>query len=448
MKMKLFQQWLDSFLNFEKTRTKNIFWLETMKFLCKKAGNPQNLVPCIHVAGSKGKGSVSKMLACMIEAGGKKCGLYTSPHICNFRERIGSSMGFFEESVYEKSADELYSLVTSIPKEEFPAERPVTWFELVTLYAFICFKNAKVDFAVYETGLGGRLDSTNIVIPQASVITLIELEHTDILGNSIEKIASEKAGIIKQKIPCVIAHQKYNEPYKVFEEKSKELKSHCILAEKMFQNENYSYKNNRLFFKLKYSSACNALKKDEEYEILLKMAGNVQLENAQTAIAALKTVFPNATKKQIEQGLSNALLPGRFQIENIKGATCVLDGAHTPSSIENCVKTLKEVFPNRTYCLLFACAIDKDVKDIVPIFKETFKNVFITLPGFERKSDIKNIENQFIQNKIECVVDSNCNTAIKNALLKAETENSVLLITGSFYLLSEVFSLYIEKKHL
>ncbi len=442
MKMELFQQWLDSFLNFEKTQTKNIFWLETMKFLCEKAGNPQNSIPCIHVAGSKGKGSVSKMVSCMIEASGKKCGLYTSPHILNFKERIGSASGFFEDSVYEKSAQEVYELVTSIPKTEFPANRAVTWFELVTLYAFVCFKNANVDFAVYETGLGGRLDSTNVIVPKASVITLIELEHTEFLGNTIEKIASEKAGIIKEKIPCIVAHQKYECAYKVFEEKAKVQKSPYILAEKLVRKIDAFHKENGLLsLKLEFLGE----QKNEDYETVLKMVGDVQAQNAQTAVATLKTVFPNATKLQIEKGLSNAFLPGRFQIEIINGTTVVLDGAHTPTSIENCIKTLKEIFPNKTYSLLFACAADKDVKDMVSIFKNVFNRVFITLPGTVRKSDIKNVEEQFAQNKIDFVSEIDCKSAIKNALSVAKKEDSILLVTGSFYLLAEFFNT-IEQK--
>src|SRR5574344_2837646 len=111
MKLSLFLNWLDTFLNFEKTQKKGIFWLDSMKFLCNKLGNPQNQIPCIHVAGSKGKGSTSKMISCIIEAQGYSCGLYTSPHINDFRERIGTANGFFEDKIYEDSADELYACV-------------------------------------------------------------------------------------------------------------------------------------------------------------------------------------------------------------------------------------------------------------------------------------------------------------------------------------------------
>ena len=179
-----FYKWLDNYLNFEKSQTKGIFWLESMRFLCGKLSNPQDKIPCIHVAGSKGKGSCSAMISSILEEAGYKCGVYESPHISDFRERIGTAHSFFEDIIYEKSADELTSLVDSIPVSELPGQRPLTWFELVTAFGFLCFKNAGCNFVVYETGLGGRLDSTNIVKPLASVLMPIELEHTEFLGDA------------------------------------------------------------------------------------------------------------------------------------------------------------------------------------------------------------------------------------------------------------------------
>ena len=209
MKLANFEDWLNKFLNFEKTQKKNIFWLETMNFLCEKFNNPQNEIPCVHIAGSKGKGSTSVMIASILEEAGFKCGIYTSPHIIDFRERIKRPFSFFEDWVYEQAADELVCGIESILPEELPGQRAITWFELVTLYSFLCFKIAKVDYVVYEVGLGGRLDSTNIVKPLLSCIMPIELEHTEFLGNTVELIAEEKAGIIKKDIPVLISFQKY-----------------------------------------------------------------------------------------------------------------------------------------------------------------------------------------------------------------------------------------------
>ena len=169
------ENWIDSYLNFEKTPKKNIFWLDTMRFFCEKFGQPQDFAPCFHVAGSKGKGSVSTFIASILDEAGYKTGLYTSPHILDFIERVSSPNGPFEEEAYNRAVEEIMSGVKAIPTEELPGQRPITWFELVTLFSFLVFRQAKVDWSVFEVGLGGRLDSTNIVNPKVSVITPIEL---------------------------------------------------------------------------------------------------------------------------------------------------------------------------------------------------------------------------------------------------------------------------------
>ena len=202
-----FETWLNQFLNFEKTPEKNIFWLETMRFLCEKFGNPQNSYKKIHVAGSKGKGSVCAFISSILEESGLKTGLYTSPHILSFYERISSAHSLFENEIYKKAENEMLSNEDFFKREHLPERRAATWFELVTLFAFLTFRQAHCDVSVLETGLGGRLDATNVVLPEVSVIMPIELEHTEFLGDTIEKIAYEKAGIIKEGIPVVCAHQ-------------------------------------------------------------------------------------------------------------------------------------------------------------------------------------------------------------------------------------------------
>ena len=207
----VFENFAEEYLNFEKTPKKNIFWLDTMEFLCKRLSNPQDCCPSFHVAGSKGKGSISKMIACILEEAGYYTGLYSSPHILNFNERIGTVSGPFPEEVYEKSVKQLIDSITSIKTEELPGKRPVTWFELATLLGMLCFKNAGIKYAVYEVGLGGRLDATNVITPLCSCISQIELEHTEYLGNTEELIAAEKGGIIKQEIPVIVSGQKESE---------------------------------------------------------------------------------------------------------------------------------------------------------------------------------------------------------------------------------------------
>lgn len=433
-----FHKWLDNYLNFEKSQTKGIFWLDSMKFLCGKLMNPQDKIPCIHVAGSKGKGSCSAMISSIIEEAGYKCGVYTSPHITDFRERIGTAHSFFEDEIYEKSADELTQLVDSIPLSELPGERPLTWFELVTVFAFLCFKNAECDFVVYEVGLGGRLDSTNVVKPLASVIMPIELEHTEFLGDTIEKIAAEKAGIIKKGIPAVIAPQNYSEADKVFLEKCAETSSECIFVKNALKNLSWKYNSNgtmHVDFSI-FGSGANSgkNKNEEETEISadLRLLGKVQAFNAATAAEAIKTAVPEISSETIQKGLSKAFLPGRFEIHR----NIVLDGAHTVKSISNTIETLDAVFPGKKAHLVFACAGDKDIKDIVPLFKGKFSSVIFTEPKTVRHCDAEKTFHIAEENGISGKIEKDVERAINSALENAENKD-IVLITGSFYLVAE-----------
>ena len=200
-KLKDFENWLDGFLNFEKLPQKNMFWLEAMESLCAGLNHPEIFAPCIHVAGSKGKGSVSQMIASILDAAGCKTALYTSPHIQSIFERATLAHSPLKEKSYEDAADELRSFIEKSTVSDLSASRPLTWFELLTIFAFLSFRKEGVDWSVFEVGLGGRLDATNVITPRVSVITPIEEEHTEFLGDTLEKIAGEKGGIIKRGIP-------------------------------------------------------------------------------------------------------------------------------------------------------------------------------------------------------------------------------------------------------
>lgn len=434
MKLADFEDWLNKFLNFEKTQKKNIFWLETMNFLCEKFNNPQNEIPCVHIAGSKGKGSTSVMIASILEEAGFKCGIYTSPHIIDFRERIKRPFSFFEDWVYEQAADELVCGIESILPEELPGQRVITWFELVTLYSFLCFKIAKVDYVVYEVGLGGRLDSTNIVKPLLSCIMPIELEHTEFLGNTVELIAEEKAGIIKKDIPVLISLQKYKEVYDVFVKKCKNVETEYIFLDSLIKNIDYSFENSQMNFV--FSSDLFS----REIKTSLKLLGKVQSENACFASCAVKLINPNISEKNIEEGLSKAFISGRYELLEYNGIPVVLDGAHTPNSIKNTVETTKKIFPDWNITLLFGCASDKDIKDIIPIFDGFVSEVVITKPNFSRAIELEKLQALFNQLNIVCKVCEDSIDAIDLILHSPKTDKNLILVTGSFYLVSDVVS--------
>ena len=436
MKLKDFLAWLDAYLNFEKKQTKGIFWLESMKFLCDRLGNPQDKIPCFHVAGSKGKGSTSKMIASIIESAGYTCGLYTSPHITDFRERVGTASGFFADAIYEKSADELVDCVSHIRDEELPGARAFTWFELVTVYAFLCFKNAGVDYAVYEVGLGGRLDSTNVVRPMVSVITQIELEHTEFLGDTIEKIAGEKAGIIKEGVLVVLGHQGYDVAVEVVSECVKKYTNKCIISDDIIHFRDIKFENARMNVTFESDLFSRPL------QCAMRLLGEAQIWNAKAALCAVKVALPAISENALEQGISDAFLNGRFEVREPPRSYpqikfLVLDGAHTVNSISLVVKTVEKCFPHCSFDLLFACAADKDVEDIAPLFANKFLNVTLTRPGTVRQSDISLVKAAFEQANIAFEAIEDCGDAIKTALEKANEEGHALLVTGSFYLLAE-----------
>ncbi len=442
--LEVLQTWLESYLNFEKLPQKNLFWLDTMQYLCSRFKNPQNSYKSVHVAGSKGKGSVSTFTSCILSEYGSVCGLYTSPHIVSFSERIGTCRGPLDESVYEKAVQEMIPLVDSIIPKNLPNQREPTWFELVTLYSFLCFKHLNTQWAVFETGMGGRLDATNVITPEICLITPIELEHTEYLGNTLEKIAFEKAGIMKKGIPVITSSQK-QEVLTVLEKHAFDTGSPFMKLTDYLRHASYRYEQNCMKITLDFGSLFSRpLKAD------IKLLGDFQMYNAALACLAVKKIIPDIREDCIERGLNRASIAGRFEVlQNTPyRPLSILDGAHTVNSISCTLKTFKEFIlqkiPNKKAHLLFACASDKNSTEIARLFfaDNTFSTITLTRPGLVKTSDLPVLLSSFTNAKGSSSSDITLNgdheQAIVNALEQAQRENAVLLITGSFYLLAEV----------
>lgn len=439
------EEWLDSYLNFERTPKKGIFWLDTIKFLCNRFDNPEKSYNSVHIAGSKGKGSVSTMLSSIIKEYKGSCGLYTSPHILSLSERITNAQTPFDEKIYEEALKELVYKVESIIPEQLPNEREITWFELITLYGFLCFRKANLPWAVFETGLGGRLDSTNILAPELSVITPIELEHTEFLGDTIEEIAFEKAGIIKDSVPVCISFQ--SEPVKkILETKAKETNSQIYFIEDYLSKIEYEYPkinenidSNKMNVELTFNKFFS-----RPIKANLSLIGKVQAENAALAALCAKILFNDISEDIIEKGLENAFLFGRFEIlENPFNPRkkIILDGAHTVNSILGTIDSFRKTFQNKAN-LVFGAAKDKDIQHIAKelIDCQLFEKAFLTKPGSVKQSDLSLVEKAFqekAKNQFTFVADENYTKILESAFLESGKENKHLLITGSFYLIAE-----------
>lgn len=430
------QDWLDQYLNFEHTPKKGIFWLDTIQYLCSRFNNPESAFKTVHVAGSKGKGSVSRMISCILESAGYNTGVYSSPHITDFRERISKPTSFFEEEIYEKALKEMAPRIESILPEQLPGERPLTWFELVTLYSFLVFRQAKCDYGVFEVGLGGRLDSTNIIEPEICCLMPIELEHTEFLGNTLEKIAYEKAGIIKDNTPVLVFHQNEECVNEVFKKVAKEHNAPIYFLDQLISKLDYSYENERMLIKIE-SSLFNRPVSTE-----LSLIGEMQAQNACMAAVAVKLMLPEIDEKFIEGGLSKAKLPGRFEIiSDIKSfpdsPKVILDGAHTVNSVRMTINTVKKLYKERKVNVLFACAADKDVQDIAKLFKGNFNHIFLTKPGSVKESNIEKAREAFESAELDFIWEDDYEKFIPKVLKQTAKDDAILLITGSFYLLAE-----------
>lgn len=415
---------MNTFTNLEKkTDGFNVrtYRLDRMKAFMDMLGNPQEKYRTIHVAGSKGKGSTAAFIANALKKTGHKTGLYMSPHVTDFRERFTLSGEFIEDSILFETADYLSEKVKEFRfREELGYSTPTT-FELYTAFAFLLFEKTGCEYAVIETGLGGRLDATNILHPVASVLTPVELEHTSILGDTIEKIAVEKSKIIKKNTPVFVSLQK-KEALEVFRKEASDCGSefHCL------DEELREIKENTLFFE-NYTATLN-----------LSMPGRVQLENAALALMVLRHLGLYIYKVT-EKALEETRLPGRSEMIEWKRPLMV-DGAHTVRSMENILKTFRDIYPGRKGLCIFGCAHDKDYRSMLNMILENFDKVIISRPGTFKKSNVELLFEYLEENRkpgVFTALKVEAKDALDCALSNTE-ENEPILVCGSFYLAGEI----------
>ena len=463
--------WLSSFVNLERGyggKPGEHFRLDRMRLLAALAENPENSAPVIHIAGSKGKGTVTAMIAAVLEAAGKRSVRYMSPHVSDWRERICRGGAFFSEAIYTGAGRELFETYNKYQKDS-GALGEATFFELFTLYFFLCSRRADCDFLVVETGLGGTFDATNIVNPAVTVITVIEKEHTEYLGNDLESIAGEKAGIIKPGKPVVAAEQKTPLIADVFRNAAeKNGAPFYYLPECAAIEENETNREGAAFCLRFFGASGQFEKLSGPYTV--PIPGAVQARNATEALAAGALALPGLDAETAKAGLANLAalsLPARFERLQLRlgpspgsgvpvPVPVIVDGAHTAQSAALCAQTFCSLY-GEGGVLLFGCAKEKDAAAMAEILVPRFSFIVITAPGNFRASDPQAVYAAFAE--VRCRTHSfrqaqtagntaaespalslvpDTETAIAGALNHAETARLPLLVCGSFYLAGKV----------
>ncbi|MDR2757965.1 MAG: bifunctional folylpolyglutamate synthase/dihydrofolate synthase [Spirochaetaceae bacterium] len=442
-------RWLSRFINLEQGQTPNSFRPERMEIMTALAGHPEKSAPVIHVAGSKGKGSVTGMISSVLEEAGLKTARYLSPHVTEYRERITMGDKFFDESLYLEAGNELRAVaetLTDKSKNEYRlfnadnggGEGP-TFFELLTLYFFLCARQGRCNAMAVETGMGGRLDPTNVVDPLVSVITVIELEHTEFLGNTLAAVAGEKAGIIKPHRPLILAEQS-REALEVFTKTADSRESPLWYFPDLAAIKNLKVHQEgtdfTLFFKKPGERAV-------PLELSIPIPGHVQAKNAGLAVLALKAAFPFIDGDIIRRGLKNFKLPARF--ERIRDdPPVIIDGAHTPKSVELCVNTFTSLYGTGGV-LIFGCAAGKNAEAMARLLLPCFSRVVITTPGTFKVSEpeqVYGIFTRILQSQGEepgsVVFIKETEKAVRFVLDQSREQGLPVLGIGSFYLAAEI----------
>ncbi len=403
--------------------------LERISEFCRYAGNPQRNFYTIHVAGTNGKGSTAHMLASVLHEAGYCVGLYSSPHLTDFRERVRVDGEMIPKQ----------KVVNFVDKHRAKMEElSLSFFEMTTALAFDYFAQSSVEVAVIETGLGGRLDATNVIVPTLSVITNIALEHKQYLGDNLAAIATEKAGIIKKSIPVVIGE--HNDAYDhVFIERAKELNSACLFAQDMFSVESQSRTEGGQRFSL--------LRQADGYlfDIKLDLEGEYQRHNIVTVIAAADylhrstplSISRRAFIEGVAKTTTSTSLKGRWQ-KLASSPLTICDTAHNPAGMKYVTEQIASTPHDKLYCVL-GFASDKELDAILPLFPRDAHYIF-TAPANRRAMEAKTLEAKASKYDLKGETVDTVSAAIARAKELA-TAGDMIFIGGSNFVVAEIENL-------
>lgn len=410
--------------------------LDNIKKLLELLGDPQNNLKIIHVAGTNGKGSTCSFISSILKESGYKVGLYTSPFLETFTERIRVN----GENIREEEVGKIVSLIKE--KIEIMVSEGYSYpteFEIVTAMAFYYYNQEKVDFVALEVGLGGRYDATNVIDkPVVSAITSISLDHTGILGDTLAKIAFEKGGIIKEDCPTIVYPQQ--------EEASEVIKNIC--AEKKSKYIECDFKN----IEIKSSNInsqiynCNINGK-ELRDVEIKLIGDHQIKNSIVALNVIEYLndikITNISEENIRKGLLETKWPGR--IEKIsENPMFIIDGAHNEEGAKSLANSIDKYFENKNKILVIGMLEDKDIESVLDLLIPKFNKVITTTPDNPRAIDANKLKEKIERYNIEVTCEPNIKEAVDYAL-KISNKDDVIISAGSLYMIGNVRTIIVNK---
>lgn len=405
------------------------YGLERTLRILELLGNPHEKLKFIHIAGTNGKGSTTAMVSKILRGYGYKVGMYTSPYLEEFEERIQINGQNINKNILVNLLEQVRTVINKVIEEGY--EHP-TEFEIITALMFLHFYNEKVDYAVVEVGLGGRLDSTNVLIPKVSVITSISLDHVNILGDNIKEIAKEKAGIIKESIPVVLYPQK-KEAEEVILQIAKEKKSKVCFV-KMSNSKLISINTNELYQKVEVKTSKNI------YSINLPLLGEHQILNLSVALNAIETLLEGENiiinKELIEKSLDDVKWIGRLETLK-KNPMVVIDGAHNIDGIKALRKNVEKYFKYNKLYLLLGILADKQVKEMVKEITPIAEKVYALTPHSDRAELCEDLRNEILEYNSNTVALESYEEAFSLAMQEAN-EDDLVLISGSLYMIGDM----------
>ena len=393
--------------------------------------NPQKDLKLIHVAGTNGKGSVTAMISSMLRGCNFKVGMYTSPFLEEFEERIQINGCNIPKDVLGDLVERVKYAVDKVIEEGYTHP---TEFEIITCLMLLYFKEEKVDYGVIEVGLGGRLDSTNVITPILSVITSISLDHTNLLGNTLREIASEKAGIIKEGVP-VVTYPQEKEALEVIEETAKNKNAELIKVSsdngkfiKVFND------NERIYQDILIKA------NNDEYKVRLPLLGKHQVTNLLVAMEAFFKVCNTRnikfSKDNLLSSLKNVKWIGRLEVMK-KNPLVVIDGAHNIQGIKSLKESVKMYFKYKNIYLILGILADKQVEEMIKEITPMAKKVFALTPHSDRAELAAKLKQEVVKINENCVSYEDYKEAYMKALEEA-SEEDLILISGSLYMIGDM----------